>query len=80
VCHHRPHGTRILVGQRYGGNILMPSVQQLSQPDVGVPRLQLSYPDRGARSVDKQSAQIRIAALTYTQQRGFATARVLPRN
>ena len=63
VCQYCPHSAYVFVGERHGCDIRVPPGKQIGQPYIRVLGFALRCQDGGARSVDQQRAQIRIAAL-----------------
>src|SRR5262245_43555360 len=72
-----PGDARILVGERDGCDIGMPPFPQLTKPAASGILLAPGSPERGARAMDQQGAQVAIA--TFTDAKQAITAATGPR-
>ena len=73
----RPDDSGILVGQRYGGDVLVPPPHDPGQPTARMIGFSVRQPDQGARAVDQQGSQVAVSALADAEQGLLAAARVL---
>jgi len=64
---HRPGGTSILVGERHGGDVRMPTLPKRGKPAATQILLAFGFPKNGASTVGHQGAQMAIAAFADAQ-------------